>query len=171
MLTLPKNQRSRICLGIGTAAIASFFVLRGWNLFGDPRPWVSSDARPNWIAMLSVNKYPASLLFVLMTLGPAIALLPILDRAQGTIGQLMAQFGRVPLFFYILHIPLIHGMAVAISWVRTPAATSWLFGDHPVTRDPVPDGYPWGLPLLYLVTSVCLIIFGFACRAYENKQN
>jgi hypothetical protein len=59
----------------------------------------------------------------------------------------LAVFGRVPFAYYLLHIPLVHPIALAISLVRTPAATGWLFHDHPLRRGPVPDGYMWSLGL------------------------
>ncbi len=168
IFTFQVEKRARICWLVGGAAMLVFVVLRGCNLYGDPRPWEITPECPTWMSFLGTNKYPASFLFVLMTLGPVITLLPWLDHARGHGGRLLARFGRVPLFFYLLHIPLIHLVAILISLVRTPNATSWLFGDHPVTLDPVPEGYRYGLPLLYLVAAACLVVLSLACRVYER---
>jgi hypothetical protein len=73
-------------------------------------------------------------------------------------------FGRVPFTFYLLHIPLIHALAVLISLFRTPEATAWLFQDHPLRPGPVPGGYVWSLGLLYGVTAVAVIALYFPCR-------
>ena len=94
-------------------AIALFLVLRGFNLYGDPVAWgvAGDDGRPAMPALfsfLNTTKYPASLLFLLMTLGPTIALIPLLETASGAVAGWLTVFGRVPFFFYILHIPLIH---------------------------------------------------------------
>ena len=70
--------------------------------------------------MLNQQKYPASQLFLLMTLGPTIALLPLAERARG-VGDMLATFGRVPLFYYLLHIPLIHAAALVVSLLREGA--------------------------------------------------
>src|SRR5262249_30327930 len=102
----PAERRTR-CLVWGGGAILLFLVLRGLNLYGDPRPW--NPERP--LSFLATNKYPASLLFLLMTLGPIIALVPALERAKGWWADRLAVFGRVPLFYYLLHIPLIHLLA------------------------------------------------------------
>ncbi|HKC48410.1 MAG TPA: heparan-alpha-glucosaminide N-acetyltransferase domain-containing protein, partial [Gemmatimonadales bacterium] len=116
VLTLELERRTRWCLVIGLTAAALFLVLRGFNMYGDPRPW-STVARPNGpppmpavLAFLNTNKYPASLLFLLMTLGPTIALMPVLERTRGAVARFITVFGRVPFFYYVLHIPLIHAL-------------------------------------------------------------
>ena len=70
--------------------------------YGDPRPWRSG------LDVLNATKYPASLSFLLMTLGPTIAVMPLLDNARGAVTRWLTVFGRVPFFYYVLHIPLIH---------------------------------------------------------------
>ncbi len=170
VLELPKPQQHRICIAIGAAAVALFVVLRTFNVYGDLRHW--SPEQP--LSFLNTVKYPASLLFLLMTLGPLILLMPAFDRARpstwlgagGTILSALETFGRVPLFYYVLHIPLIHLAAIAISLIRTGAVTPWLFGNHPLEPPDPPDGYRWSLPLLYLVTAVCVGLLLVACRWY-----
>src|SRR5262249_41727638 len=143
-----------------------FLLLRGFNLYGDPRPWTAN--RP--LSFLAPNKYPASLLFLLMTLGPTIALVPALERARGRWADVLAVFGRVPLFYYLLHIPLIHAPALLVARVRTPEALSWLFGNHPMNPPEVPPGYRWSLPLLYLVFAVAVGLLYFPCKWYAGLK-
>jgi len=83
-----------------------------------------------------------------MTLGPMIALLPFAERARGPVGRVLAVFGRVPLFYYLLHIPAIHAAALVVSWAREGRVNPWLFANHPMLPPPVPPGYMWSLPLL-----------------------
>jgi uncharacterized membrane protein len=170
LLSLEPARRNRICLQIGLGAVALFLVLRGFNLYGDPRPW-NAPARaggppplPALLAFLNANKYPASLLFLLMTLGPTIALIPLLERARGAAARFVAVFGRVPFFYYMLHIPLIHALALVASTIRLGMVSPWLFTNHPMGNPPPPDGYTWTLPLLYLVWAVAIAILYFACR-------
>jgi hypothetical protein len=108
------------------------------------------------------------LLFLLMTLGPPILLLPWLEEARGRVADWISVFGRVPLFYYLLHIPLIHLLAIGISLLRSPSATPWLFGNHPMRPGRAPEGYMWSLPLLYLVTAVAVITLYFACRRFAS---
>jgi uncharacterized membrane protein len=164
------DERRRLCLTIGLAAIALFFVLRGLDLYGDPRHWRAGPAAaPAIFRFLNTTKYPASLLFLLMTLGPTIALLPLAER-PGAAGRVLAVFGRVPLFYYLLHIPVIHASAVVVSLVREGRVNPWLFGNHPMMPPPVPNGYTWGLPLLYLVFVVVVAMLYVPCRWFARVK-
>ena len=169
VLTRERAARTRACLAIGLGSIAAFLVLRGFNLYGD-RPWAAGDEMPGVLAFLNTTKYPASLLFLLMTLGPTIAALPLLENAHGRLARWLAVFGRVPFAYYLLHIPLIHLVALVISLVRTPAATGWLFHDHPLRPGPVPDGYMWSLGLLYAVTALVVVALYFPCRRFAELK-
>ncbi len=170
VMRLPDERRRRLCLTIGIGAIALFLVLRGLNLYGDPRPWTEMRQMPALLAFLNTAKYPASLLFLLMTLGPTILAIALLDRARGPVARAIAVFGRVPFFFYVLHIPLIHLVAVLISLARTPESTSWLFANHPMLPPPVPDGYRYSLGLLYLVTAAVTVALYFPCRWFADLK-
>jgi uncharacterized membrane protein len=135
-------RRDRLCLSIGFGATLLFLVLRGFNLYGNPFPWGGPDSRlPLLLSFLSTNKYPASLLFLTMTLGPTIALLPLLERARGAVARWLTIFGRVPLFYYLLHIPLIHpGRGTDLDWCGRPQDTAWLFSQPPDDVADVPAG-------------------------------
>jgi uncharacterized membrane protein len=176
VMTLEPARRDRLCHQIGGAAIAAFLLLRGFDLYGDPRPWaqVAADsggpAPPALLRFLNTNKYPASLLFLLMTLGPIIVALPWLERARGAAMRALDVFGRVPLFFYLLHIPLIHALALIVSFVREGTVNAWLFTNHPMASPWPPDGYPWSLPLLYLVWVIAIVLLYLPCRWYANYK-
>ena len=169
----PTDTRRRLCLTIGLSAIALFVLLRATGVYGDPRPWPppAESPMPSWLAFLNTAKYPASLLFLLMTLGPVLVVLPLLEHARGRLATWLRVFGEVPFFYYVLHIPLIHLVAVAISLVRTPQNTAWLFANHPLMPPDVPDGYQWSLPLLYLVTILVVIALYFPCRWYAKVKS
>ncbi len=175
VLTLEPARRNRICLCAGLGAIGLFLVLRGFDLHGDPRPWRAaaqatqgSRAMPALLAFLNTNKYPASLDFLLMTLGPIIALIPLLERARGPLARWVVVFGRVPFFFYMLHIPLIHALALVVSKLRLGQVSPWLFTNHPMGNPPPPEGYTWSLPLLYLVWAVAIVLLYFASRWFAG---
>ena len=125
---------------------------------------------PALFSFLNTTKYPASLLFLLMTLGPLIAMLPLLEHARGRVAGALELFGRVPLFYYVLHIPLIHALAIVVSLVRTGSITSWLFENHPMEPPPPPEGYMWSLWLLYTVTALAVVILYFACAWFVEFQ-
>jgi uncharacterized membrane protein len=176
VLALEPARRDRICLALGTGMIALFLILRGFNLYGDPQPWSATGGAghgppvPAFFSFFNTTKYPASLSFLLMTLGPSIALIPALERWRGAAADFVALFGRVPFFYYLLHIPLIHALALVVSLLRTGAVSPWLFANHPMDKPPPPEGYTWSLPLLYLVWAVAVALLYLACRWYAERK-
>jgi len=170
ILTWEPEKRNRTCLRIGLAAIGLFLVLRGFNLYGDPRPWSSTGQMPPFFSFLNTSKSPASLLFLLMTLGPTIVLIPLLERVSGIVAEWIKVFGRVPFFYYMLHIPLIHVMAIFVSQIRTGEITPWLFANHPMGSPPAPDGYAWSLWLLYAVFAFAVVMLYFPSRWFAGVK-
>jgi uncharacterized membrane protein len=173
ILTLAPSQRKRLCLAIGLGAVGLFLVLRPFNLYGDPHPWHaaaqgrnSSPPMPALLAFLNTSKYPASLSFLLMTLGPVIALIPSLEGLKGGLARRITVFGRVPFFFYVLHIPLIHTLALVVSKIRLGVISTWLFTNHPMGNPEPPEGYVWSLPLLYLIWGITIVLLYFACQGF-----
>jgi uncharacterized membrane protein len=177
VLTLDPRRRDRICLAVGLGAVALFLTLRGFNLYGDPRPWGPAEPRPDGapgmpalLSFLNTTKYPASLAFLLMTLGPTVALIPLLERARGAPARWITVFGRVPFFYYVLHIPLIHALALVVSKIRLGQVSPWLFANHPMGNPPPPDGYTWSLPLLYLVFALAIALLYVPCRRFADLK-
>ncbi|HEY7192646.1 MAG TPA: heparan-alpha-glucosaminide N-acetyltransferase domain-containing protein [Gemmatimonadales bacterium] len=169
VLAMEPARRNRICLRLGLGATALFLFLRATNIYGDPRSWASMQM-PRLLAFLNTTKYPASLSFLLMTLGPTIALIPLLDRAHGRVAQWLTVFGRVPFFYYLLHIPLIHALALVVSLIRTGSVDPWLFTNHPMAPGNVPDGYMWSLGLLYLVWAIAVVLLYIPSRWYAELK-
>jgi uncharacterized membrane protein len=178
VFAMEPERRNRICLRLGLGAIALFLVLRWFDGYGNLGSWRGATvarpdgppAYPGFLSFLNTNKYPASLDFVLMTLGPMIALVPLAERARGAAANWVSTFGRVPFFYYMVHIPLIHALALGVSLVRTGAVDPWLFTNHPMGTPTPPNGYPWGLPLLYLVWAIAVAMLTFICRWFERVK-
>jgi uncharacterized membrane protein len=172
VMTLEPARRDRICVTLGASAIVLFLLLRTLDVYGDPRHWHSMEAPQGlvWRSFINTSKYPASLQFLLMTLGPTILLLPLAERARGKIGEIFATFGRVPMFYYLLHIPAIHLAAVIVSLVREGRVNPWLFANHPVMNPPPPEGYTWRLSLLYAVFFVVVALLYVPCRWYARRK-
>jgi uncharacterized membrane protein len=177
VVALEPARRRRICLAVGLGATALFVVLRGFNLYGDPRPWGAASPgapgappMPALLAFLNTTKYPASLAFLLMTLGPIIALMPLLDRGRGAVARWITTLGRVPFFYYMLHIPLIHALALVVSEIRLGEVSPWLFANHPMGNPPAPDGYTWSLPLLYTIWAVAILLLYLPCRWFATLK-
>jgi uncharacterized membrane protein len=170
VMALDAPRRRALCLRIGIGATVLFLVLRAADGYGDPRQWAPArGTMPALFRFLATTKYPASLLFLLMTLGPTIALVPLLENARGRVASTLALFGRVPLFFYLVHIPLIHLLAVVVSLLTTGGVAPWLFANHPMTG-PAPADYVWGLGRLYLVWAIAVAILYVLCRWYASVK-
>ena len=172
VLRLEPRRRDRLCLALGLGAVALFVVLRAFNLYGDPG---SFDAEQGGVAallsFLRTTKYPASLQFLLMTLGPVIALIPLAERMRGALARTITVFGRVPFFYYLLHIPLIHALALMVSKLREGSVNPWLFANHPMNPGPVPEGYLWSLGLLYLVFAIAVALLYLPCRWFAELKS
>jgi uncharacterized membrane protein len=178
IVELPADRRRAACIRIGIALTVLFVALRALDVYGDPRPWSGGPvgargpvASAPWpIRFLNTTKYPASLSFLLMTLGPTLLLVGLAERWRGRLAEATTTFGRVPMFYYLLHIPVIHVAACLVSLVREGQVDPWLFGNHPMAPPPVPDGYRWSLPLLYLVFALCVVALWFPCRWFARMR-
>jgi hypothetical protein len=164
-MTREPAERRRLCLRIGLSATALFVIVAGASvLSGTP----AENGPPAWIRMLNQRKYPASQLFLLMTLGPAIAVLPFVEQARGFFGRMFETFGRVPMFYYLLHIPLIHSLALLVFLWRDGRVNTAPFDSAPYVQ--MPPDQRWGLPLLYLVFVVAIAILYIPCRWYARVK-
>jgi uncharacterized membrane protein len=164
----PAARRDRWLVLTGTAAIVGFALLRGTNLYGDPRPWtLQGDAVMTVLALLDVTKYPPSLLYALITLGPVLLLLPVMERLGGFIGDILATFGRVPLFFYVLHLYVAHLAAVAL-WLAEGFTLEQLRGFG--VRSAPPDGLGLGLAGTYVAWILVVAALYPACRWYAGLK-
>jgi uncharacterized membrane protein len=132
LLRWESPARAWVISAIGLAMILLFAVLRGGNIYGNPSPWTpQADPVRTLLAVLNCEKYPPSLSFLLMTLGPVLAAWPIWERWQGPLARFLVTFGRVPLFFYVLHLFVIHGLAMAIVYGQVGSLPDWLWGFPP----------------------------------------
>ena len=125
VMQLDQGKRQRILLGLGAAITVGFLVLRATNVYGDPTPWTPRDTWLSTIlSFLNCEKYPPSLLYLMMTLGPALILLALFEQLRGALASFLATFGRVPFFYYVVHIYLIHALAVATGFALTGVLTT-----------------------------------------------
>jgi uncharacterized membrane protein len=168
IMAKPEDERRRLCLRIGLSATAVFLVVATVLAVREPP---RDDQLPLVLRVLNQRKYPASVLFLLMTLGPAIALLPWAERATGFFARWLATLGRVPMFYYLLHIPVIHLSAMLVSLARSGTVIPQLVGNFPFRPPQMPDGYRWSLALLYLIWAlvVCGVLYP-ACRWYAARK-
>jgi len=119
------DKRRRILIVAGVVITAGFVLLRATNFYGDPASWTAQETwLSTLLSFLNCEKYPPSLLYLMMTLGPALILLGLFETARGAFAGILSVFGQVPFFFYVVHIYLIHGLAVATGLVMTGVLSS-----------------------------------------------
>jgi uncharacterized membrane protein len=149
---LEGRRRRHLLMGLGLTLTLLFVGLRYSNWYGDPSPRTTQKSTLFTVfSFLDCDKYPPSLLYDLMTLGPAILALGVFDRPLGSRSRPLVIFGRVPLFFYLLHVPLIHLLAVGFAWVRYGDA-AFMFENPLFVK--WREGYGYGLPVVYLLTAL-----------------
>lgn len=166
------ERRRAFLLRLSLAAIALFIVLRAINVYGDPSPWSKqSSAAFTLISFLNTSKYPPSLLFLLMTLGPALLLLWAIDSATPAALRPALIFGNVPMFYYLLHIPLIHLLAIAVCFARN-GHVYWMFQSPGLQFFPItpPPGWGYSLPIVYFVWAVVVIALYPLCRWFAEVR-
>ena len=155
----PSARRRAFLLPLGIGLSAAFIILRAINIYGDPQPWsTQKSAAFTVLSFLNTTKYPPSLLYLLMTLGPAMLFLWAVDAGTPRWLRPALTVGKVPMFYYLLHIPLIHLIAVVVCYARYGQA-HWMF-ESPSLRDfPItpPPGWGYSLPVVYLVW-VCVVL-------------
>jgi uncharacterized membrane protein len=147
------ERRRALLLRLGLALSLAFVVIRSINVYGDPSRWApQKTALFTVLSFLNTTKYPPSLLFLLMTLGPALVVLWSVDRGTPRFLRPALVFGRVPLFYYVLHFSLIHLLAVAVCRV-THGSAHWMFESPDLARYPftAPPGWGYSLPVVYMV--------------------
>lgn len=168
----PAERRRAFLVRAGLALIALFLVLRALDVYGDPRPWQEqASAGLTVLSFLNTTKYPPSLLYLLMTLGPALLLLRALDGGTPGLLRPALVIGRVPLFYYVLHVPLIHLLAVIVSYARY-GAIHWMFESPTLDRFPItqPPGWPLGLPTIYGIWLLVVLLLYPLCAWYARVK-
>lgn len=167
--------RKKYLLILGAVASLLFVVIRGINVYGDLNPWLSQrDAFYTFLSFLKTTKYPPSLLYVLMTLGPALLFLSVSEQFKNRLTSALVVFGRVPLFYYFLHVLVIHLLAMLAIVI-----TGGDVGDTILTTDLFASDklatYGYSLWVAYAVWGLVIIMLYPLCKRYqryklENKE-
>jgi uncharacterized membrane protein len=157
------TQRRPRLFALGLAVIAGFVALRWSNVYGDPRPWQAhTDPMKSVQDFLHCEKYPPSLCYVMMTLGPVFVLLALLpDRAPLVLRPLVT-FGRVPLFFYLLHLFVLHIAEGLVNYVR--------FQKFDIDYPPDLPGSGFELGGVYVAWLIVLFLLYWPCRWFADVK-
>ena len=163
------SQRHEELVNLGVALVVLFIVLRGTGVYGDPADVVVHDSP--WVTFLSLlncEKYPPSLLYLAMTLGPALLALAAFDKARGRLTNIFMTLGRVPFLYYVAHIYLIHLLAVGVAMIGTGGDAAWLLGDVPLMNKPATFGF--SLPMIYAIWLAVVAMLYPLCRWFAGVK-
>jgi uncharacterized membrane protein len=167
---LPEDQRNKRLRAGGLVLLVSFVLLRSINIYGDPSPYSIQDR--GWIytalSFVNVSKYPPSLLFLCITLGIALLLLPIFKNPDSRINRVIGVYGKVPFFFFVLHFALISLTSYLWTWIDFGTGINLALSN----ADARPAEYVPNLARVYLVWFLILVITYFPCRWFgKYKMN
>jgi uncharacterized membrane protein len=168
----PSERRRAFLLPLGLALTASFIIVRVINIYGDPQRWsIQRSSAFTVLSFLNTTKYPPSLLYLLMTLGPAMLFLWAVDAGTPRWLAPALTVGKVPMFYYLLHIPLIHLIAIAVCFARY-GQVHWMFesptlGQFPITP---PPGWGYSLPIVYLLWAIVVLTLYPLCRWFAGLK-
>jgi uncharacterized membrane protein len=164
-------KRKKILLQIGTTSLLLFIILRGINIYGDLHPWMKQSTNfLNFLSFINISKYPPSLDYLLVTVGFALIFLSLTENISNRFTKIITVYGRVPMFYYILHIFLIHLFALLAAvltgyrWTDMTGFTSWI--------DLMPNlkGYGFNLGIVYLIWLSLLIVLYPLCKRYDQYK-
>jgi uncharacterized membrane protein len=177
---LPDDLRRTMLLALGANLLVTFLILRVLNFYGDPAPWSSQDdVLRSVMSFFNCTKFPPSLCYLLLTIGPAVLLLGWFDRELPARWQRLTVFGSVPLYFYLLHWPVLHLLAIGLSLFREQPAR-WLFHAPDPALLPTDAAFGRGagwqpqfgldLPTVFLLWAVAAVIMYPGCVRYAKLK-
>lgn len=166
------TTRRKLLLRLGVSAILLFLFLRSFNLYGDPAPW-TPQASPLYsvLSFLNVTKYPASLLYTLITLGPVLIGLSLLERVRTNVFDPLIVFGRVPLFYYVLHFYLLHLIALILYMINTGKSLSEIDFHFNAGFGGLPPGYGYPLIAAYIAWLAVVVMLYPVCKVYNRYKS
>lgn len=164
------GKRKKWLLWMGIGAVVLFFILRTFNLYGDPKPWEIQSTFPfSIISFFNVTKYPVSLQFLLITLGPAFIFLYLVESVKNRASDFLIIFGRVPFFFYVIHFYLIHLLAFIGVAYAGRAANELILTARAIMSGSMAD-YGYHLWVTYLVWILVVFLLYPICKWYNSYK-
>lgn len=169
VLTKTKTERLRWLRNLGWGLIFSFIVIRGLNIYGDPKPWsVQSNFWKTILSFINCHKYPPSLSYLLVTLGIAFLLLYLFESKKSVLFKPLMVFGSVPLFFYVMHLWLIHLSAILLALPKYGLKAFFL---PYLLSSAMPEDYGYDLHHVYVLWIVMLVILYPLCSWFSEYKS
>jgi uncharacterized membrane protein len=163
------RRRRNFFIWAGLAATLLFAVIRSANGYGNPDPWTVQRTPALTIAsFLNVRKYPPSLQFLLMTLGPTLVMLAYAERMRGRLAEWLTVYGSVPFFYYVVHIFVAHAVGVVLAFIQGGELRN-----IPIITDPasLPDWYGVSLGGVYVAWALVVLLMYYPCRWFARLKS
>jgi len=165
------DTRRKLLMRTGIFSILLFVLLRATNLYGDPAPWSEQkNAIYTFLSFINVTKYPVSLQYTLVTLGPVLIILSLLEKSSSQVWRPFGVIGRVPLFYYILHFYLLHLGALVLYIVNTGKGLSEIDFHFTAGFGGLPPGYGYPLVAAYIAWLVVVVMLYPLCHWYNHYK-
>lgn len=169
IFTSAPEKRKSVFLTLGLSALALFVVIRFINIYGDPIPWsAQKNTMYTFLSFMNVTKYPPSLLYTLATLGVSFIILRLVDGAQNKFISFFSVYGKVPLFYYLLHWYILHSLMFLLLFAQGFTTKDFVFGIFQLGRPLTPNGFE--LPVVYLIWLVVVLSLYPLCVWYSRYK-
>jgi uncharacterized membrane protein len=172
---LPAEKRIEIFLRTGLAALSLFVIIRFVNIYGDPSKWATQKTTLfTFLSFINTAKYPPSLLFILLFIGITLLFLALSEKANNKISEIFMVYGRVPLFYFVIHLFIIHSLMFLILHLQGISSNDFLFGPFNNGRPMTGGGVELGT--IYIIWVSVVIALYPLCKWYgryksEHKEN
>ena len=168
---VPADRRRARLLNTGIGLILLFVLLRYINGYGDPHPWtMQHDATSTVLSFLNVHKYPPSLLFMCITLGPALVFLALFERTNNAFTRFVSVYGRVPFFYYILHFYMLHTLATILFFTRGHAFTDGFQSIFGIPFNFLIAGEGYSIGIVYLIWALLVLSLYPLCKWFSHYK-
>ncbi|CAN5673520.1 DUF1624 domain-containing protein [soil metagenome] len=162
-------ERKKVLIRTGVIIMAAFIILRFFNIYGDPKPWLQQkDGLFTFLSFINTTKYPASLLYLCMTIGPALLVLALIENVQNKFTNILTTYGRVPFLYYVLHFYLIHTIGVIVFFATGHGSNEIVDPQLPFLFRPMHYGYD--LWVVYAVWIFIIVVLYWPCKWFNKYR-
>ena len=165
------SRRKQLLTRMGIGLLVLFMILRGINIYGDPVAWSQQrNGLYTFLSFMKIYKYPPSLLYLCVTIGCALLLLPHLEKLENRFSKMMVVFGRTAFFYYILHLYLIHVLAMISFYINGHTLVQSSEAESIFKWKFVIPGEGYGLLIVYLIWIFVIVCLFPLCKWYDNYK-
>jgi uncharacterized membrane protein len=166
-----RHRRKKLLINTGISLILLFIVLRYFNVYGDPHPWsVQHNGTSTFLSFLNVHKYPPSLLFFCITLGPALLFLAFFETTNTRLTRIISVYGKVPFFYYVLHFYIIHSLCMILFFTRGHTLAEGMQSVFGIPFNFLIPGEGYSIGIVYLIWALIVLALYPLCKWFSDLK-